>query len=145
LVLQFVGEASELSEALHGGRQKWKKQRIGNAEEAGAHPVHDGFGGVRVSLALGIRLQWNEHQGLVRCTAAEAEARDRENPFHFGDILENLLNLLADALRILERRARRRLHRNDEIALVFVGHKPLGHELENQIANTKTAQDKPGG
>ena len=96
---------------------------------------------MRVSLALGIRLQRDEDQCLVRGAAAEAETGDGENPFHFRNILKNGLNLLADALGVLERRARRRLHRDDEIALVFIGHETLGHALENQIAKPQSAEE----
>ena len=67
---------------------------------------------------------------------------DGENAFHFRNILKNLLNLLADALRVFERRARRRLHRDDEISLIFVGHEALGHALENQVGKTQCAEEQ---
>ena len=46
----------------------------------------------------------------------------RKNSFDFRDVLKNTLNLLVDVLRVLERGPGRRLHRNDEVALVFAGH-----------------------
>ena len=45
-------------------------------------------------------------------------------------------------LGVLERRARRRLHRDDEISLVFVGHEALGHALENQISKAQGAEEQ---
>ena len=132
LVLQFVGKAAELAQSLHRWRQERKNQRAGNAKQLAANPVHDGVGGVRISLALGVRLQGDKNQGLIRGAAGKAETRDGENPFHFRHALKNVLDLLGDALRIFERCPGRRLHRDNEIALVFVGHETFGHALKNQ-------------
>ena len=80
LVLQFVGKAAEVSQALHRRRQERKHDRAGDAEQAAANPVHDGFGSVRISFALGIRLQRDEDQRPVRGAAAEAEPATAKVP-----------------------------------------------------------------
>ena len=116
--------------------------RAGNAEQAAANPVHDGFGGVRISFALGIRFQWDEDQRLVGGAAAETEARDRENAAHFRNVLKNVLDLLADAPGVFERGPGRRLHRDDEISLVFVGHEAFGHALENQVGKAQSREEQ---
>ncbi len=95
-----------------------------------------------VSLALRIRFQRNEDKCLVRSAAGEAESGDGENALHFRNVLQDALNLLADALRVFERRARRRLHRDDEISLIFIGHEAFGHALENQIGEAQGGKEQ---
>ena len=54
LVLHLELKSAELSETLDCGRQEGDDDRSRNSEQLTANPVHDGVGGVSLSLALGI-------------------------------------------------------------------------------------------
>jgi hypothetical protein len=64
-----------------------------------------------------------------------------KNAAHFRNVLKNVLDLLADAPGVFERGPGRRLHRDYEISLVFVGHKALGHALENQVGKAQRREE----
>ena len=63
-------------------------------------------------------------------------------PLHFRNVLKNVLDLLADAPGVFQRGPGRRLHRDDEISLVFVGHEALGHALENQVGKAQSCEEQ---
>ena len=81
LILQFVLEAAKLAEALHRGRKKGQHQSSRDAKQAAPNPVHDGFGGMLVALALLIGLQGDEDDAEIGRISGKTEAADGESAF----------------------------------------------------------------
>ena len=69
---------------------------------------------------------------LFGAAPAEAEPHHREGALDIGVGVEDLLGLLGDGVRVLERRTRRRLHDRDEVALVLVGDERGRHRPPQQ-------------
>ncbi len=149
LIEQFVGEAAERAETVDRRRQNRKDLRAGNLAETAEQLSDDRLRRFARALPFLEILQRQEADALVRRRAGEAEAARGEHPVRLGNRLHDVLDLMNDAHRVVERGPLRRLDDDEHVALIRVGHESGRHDAEHLIGRGKQSEkderdDPPG-
>ncbi len=143
LIEQLVGEAAELAETLNRRRQERNHHRAGDLAERAEQLADQRLRRMRLAGPLVEVLQLLEQDALVRRRAGEAEAAGREHPVVLRQLRHDLLDLLHDVHRVVERRARRRLDQDHDVALILVGHEPRRHARVDPVGRARAAARTP--
>ena len=141
VILELEVESAQHTQARYRWRIDQDDLRLRDTHGGRLQRIDNALRGIRIPLALGPRLERYEDQPLVGGCSVERIPADREN---MGDVRvrqRGIFELLDDRLRHVERRAVGRLHRADEVALVFFGEKARGcHGEEHVGEHEQTAQ-----
>ena len=122
LVLQFVLEAAHVADALDRGRVEREDLGARDLREVRRQTVRPvEHRADRMFEARALRPVFDEHenQGCVGRGSVERESVDREDAQNFGVLVNEVFDLRRDLLGLIERRAFRKLHGRDEVALVL--------------------------
>ena len=137
LVEQLVGEAAELAQAVDRRRQKrmtiapviWLNAPNSSPTTALAECASPGRSLKSFSCAK--RMPW------FGAVPVKPKPPAREQLLRLRHLHHDLLGLLHDAHRVVERRALRRLDEHDDVALILVGHEAGRHARVDPVGRAE--------
>ena len=145
LVLQHELEAAYRADTLDGGRFKGSDETSRNLEELGGK-LGDDIVRRMPRTFLAALLDWFEWRkddaGVRRASTCQRESHDGEGSKDVVILTDDIGGTIRQLRGVSQRRPRRRLHKVDEVVLIFRGHEGCRHMVVHVDRSAQTRNEE---